>query len=233
MPELVPGFVKISEVNKDFDTSRKSVERRRDKARQGGNAAVYRMFRLRTKDGEILIQPSLEQVKSLRAVGRVPEWFVSRSWLRKEFGERVGETSRQGTGHPKQPALADAHAVVTVLEVQITDLKRDKVRLEEQLDNERRDRSKLLELHDKDKQRLSERSREDRQLMGQLHQLMAKMGDRLAIAAPVKTKSEAVIEGAANDSRQAPRGAKSPSTTPKPNTVRPSALRRMIGWIKG
>ena len=233
MPQLVPGFVKISEVNKDFNTSRKSVERRRDKARQGGNSGVYRMFRLRTKDGKIFIQPSLEKVKSLRAAGHVPEWFVSRSWLHKEFAERVGETSRQGTGHPKQPAPADAHAVVTVLEVQITDLKRDKVRLEEQLDHERRDRSKLLELHDNDKQRLSERSREDRQLMGQLHQLMAKMEDRLAIAAPAKTKSTAVIEVAANDSRQAPRAAKSSSTTPQPNTPRPSAARRLIRWIKG
>src|SRR5688572_25584007 len=51
MPEVLPGFIKITDVPREYQTSRKTIERRRDKARDAGDAAVYRMFKLRTKDG--------------------------------------------------------------------------------------------------------------------------------------------------------------------------------------
>src|SRR5687768_7971487 len=88
-PESIPEFVKITDVKEEYQTSRKTVERRRDRAREAGDTAVYRMFRLRTKDGAVFTEPTVEQVNQLTKEGRVPEWFVARSWLENSFGKRA------------------------------------------------------------------------------------------------------------------------------------------------
>src|ERR1051325_11737028 len=95
MSEAVPGFVRITEVRGEYKTSRKTVERRRDRARETGDSQLYRLFKLRTKDGEVFVEPTLDQVHRLRDEGRIPEWFVSRNWLDKEFGRRTGRVSQE------------------------------------------------------------------------------------------------------------------------------------------
>lgn len=231
-PDPLPGFVRITALHDEFNTSRKSVERRRDRARETGDAKVYKAFRLRTKDGEVFAEPSLEQVKNLRTAGRVPEWYVSRAWLTKEFGERVGETTGQGTRQSAGQPASVSDSVAVALQSQIVELRTDKQRLIDQLDKERQERTRINELHDRDKERLSERSREDRQLMGQLHQLMAKMEERLAVPAQTQPIDGKVIEQgtAREDQDEAPENPAVPSPTPQDSPVaKPRRWRRWLG----
>lgn len=142
-----------TDVATGYNTSRKTVERRRDKARKTGDTGTYRKFRLRTRDGEILTEPTLEQVKQLRAEGRVPEWFVSQSWLEQEFGKRGDEASRHGSGQSPRvdqaPGRLDETAVVTELkqqyESQITMLR-------EQLAAEKDEKRQILTYAQNDKE---------------------------------------------------------------------------------
>ena len=149
MPDLIPGFVKITEVHREFNTSRKTVERRRDKAREVGNKAVYAAFRLRTRDGEILIEPTLQQVIDLRTAGRVPEWFVSRAWLAKTFGKRTGETSGQGARQGEPPSAPVNQPALDALRQQYEETI---AMLREQLAAEREDKRELLRYAQDDKQ---------------------------------------------------------------------------------
>ncbi len=52
------------------------------------------MFRLRTNDGIIHDKPTLEAVKQLKDSGRGPQWFVAKTWLQREFGERETATAK-------------------------------------------------------------------------------------------------------------------------------------------
>jgi len=126
MSEVIPGFVKITEIKGEYKTSRKTVERRRDRAREMGDSQVYRMFKLRAKDGEIFVEPTLDQVHQLRNEGRIPEWFVSRIWLDKEFGRR-GEKGSPESDNRSTLTRDDVQRLVTTVETRyeahISDLK--------------------------------------------------------------------------------------------------------------
>lgn len=152
MPDLIPGFVKISDVGAEYKTSRKTVERRRDRARDTGDPKTFRMFRLRTKDGEAFTEPSVEQVNALTREGRVPEWFVARSWLEKEFGRREqgSESLAKDSSGPAVPPQVEPliAAIRQQYEERITDLK-------DQLAAAERREQRIAESAERDKQRFA------------------------------------------------------------------------------
>ena len=157
IPEIIPGYVRIADVGNDYRTSRKTVERRRDKARDQGNAAVLRMFRLRAKDGEIFEKPALDLVQQLTREGRMPEWFVSRNWLERTFGPRSapqdGPPTSRGDSDSIRQALDELkqqhQAAIGQYEARIGDLK------EQLLAAEKRQEA-LLEHAERDKQRFAD-----------------------------------------------------------------------------
>ena len=63
-------------------------------------------------------EPSLNQVKELKAAGRIPEWFVSEEWLAKQFGRRPSNTTEQGSEQPARLESASRHDAVTALKDQ-------------------------------------------------------------------------------------------------------------------
>ncbi len=185
MPDLVPGFTKVTEAGREFKTSRSTLDRRREAARLSGNAKFHRVFRLRTKDGEVFDQPGKEQVARLTKEGRVPEWFVSRSWLAKEFGKRVEEPhedpSAQGAAQTPDPSSALLAAVRQQYEERINDLK-------DQLQAERQEKKELLEYAQADKQMFA-------QAAHQLTQVLALP----AIAEVDKNRTKQAVRGTAHE----------------------------------
>jgi hypothetical protein len=187
MPDLVPGFVKVTEAGIEYKTSRSTLDRRREAARTAGNAKFYRVFRLRAKNGEVFDRPSKEQVAQLTKAGRVPEWFVSRSWLAKEFGKRdeepQDEPAPQGATHEPDRSSELSAAVRYQLEERIKDLK-------EQLEVERQEKKELLQYAQADKQMFA-------QAAHQLTQVLALP----AIAEANKNRSKQAVPGTAQSSK--------------------------------
>ena len=181
MPDLVPGFIKVTEAGREYKTSRSTLDRRREVARSAGNAKFYRVFRLRSKDGEVFDQPSKEQVAQLTKEGRVPEWFVSRSWLAKEFGKRIEEAhdepAAQGAPYESDQSSGLPAAMRQQYEERINDLK-------EQLSAERQEKKELLQYAQADKQMFA-------QAAHQLTQVLALP----AIAEANKNRNERAAQG--------------------------------------
>ena len=185
MPEVIPGFVKLTDVKGEYDTSRKTVERRRDKARERADSRTYRMFRLRAKDGEIFNEPSLEEINRLTKEGRVPEWFVARSWLEKEFGKRPAEGDRPPDRQPVQPSRQDVDTIIAIVTKHFEDRIAD---YKEQLAAAERREQRLMEAAEKDKQRFANAT-------AQLTQVLALPG----ITEATKAQQQSPIEGTASD----------------------------------
>jgi hypothetical protein len=157
MPDVIAGFIKVTEAEREYKTSRSTLDRRRDTARESGSAKLYRVFRLRAKDGEIFEQPPKEQVARLTKEGRVPEWYVSRSWLAKEFGKRANQES--DAAGPASDRSADQGAgVVRQLEERIKDLK-------EQLETVRQEKKDLLQYAQADKQMFAQAAQQLTQVL--------------------------------------------------------------------
>ena len=149
MSDLLGGFVKVTDAGREYKTSRSTLDRRREAARLGGNAKLHRVFRLRTKDGEVFDQPSKGQVAQLTKDGRVPEWFVSRNWLAKEFGKRADERNEETPGQGALHELGESSALLTAVRQQYEERIKD---LKEQLTAEREQKKELLEYAQADKQ---------------------------------------------------------------------------------
>lgn len=142
------GFVTVRNVAKYFNTSRSTIDRRRSKAQQTNDESVLKQFILKTRDGEQHEAPTRERVRELIDHGMGPEWFVSRDWLRDEYGERkTGERNDSGeTASTGSAANAtDESAVVALLKAQNDDLK-------QQLQQANAEKMKLLEYAQSDKQ---------------------------------------------------------------------------------
>ncbi len=145
------GFVTVRNVAKYFQTSRSTIDRRRLKAQQGSDESVLKHFILRTRDGLIHESPTRDEVNRLIKEGMVPEWFVNKTWLLKEYGKReAGEkvAGKDGTTDDKPAAAVDGSAITALkqqYEERIGDLKQE-------LQNVREDNRLLLEYAQKDKQ---------------------------------------------------------------------------------
>lgn len=150
-PNELQGFLPIKKVAETFATSRSTVDRRRLKAFQQNDEETLRRFRLRTRDGVIHELPTREQVQQFIKNGMVPEWFVSKAWLKKEYGHREEGESRD-TGQQRGSdglSATSADAVIDALkkqyEARIDDLKHE-------LTQERQEKRQLLEYAQHDKQ---------------------------------------------------------------------------------
>jgi len=149
MSDLVPGFVKVTDAGRQYKTSRSTLDRRREAARLSGNTKFDRVFRLRTKDGEVFERPSKEQVTQLTKEGRVPEWFVSRSWLAKEFGKRSEETKEEAPPQAAPQAPDTSSELLAAVRQQFEDRIND---LKDQLQAERQEKRELMQYAQADKQ---------------------------------------------------------------------------------
>ena len=149
IPEIIPGYVRIADVGSDYRTSRKTVERRRDKARDRADAVVLRMFRLRAKDGEVFEKAAPELVQELTKEGRMPEWFVSRAWLEKSFGKRTPREGQEISKGESDTARQAIDELKQQYEARIGDLK-------EQLAAAERRQEALLAHAERDKQRFAD-----------------------------------------------------------------------------
>ncbi len=146
------SFITIGTAIEQFNTSRSTLDRRRETARKNEDANTYKNFVLRTKDRETHHQPTKQLILELNKAGKQPEWLVATAWLKTQFKER-DEAPTHDPGHdedhppqvtpvtPRQPSSD----VIGMYEERIKELK-------ELIDREREDKLKLLELAQADKQ---------------------------------------------------------------------------------
>lgn len=100
MPSTSKDFISITRAAKDYPTSRRTIERKREKARKTGDSETLAAFIIRTKDGHEYESPSEELAHQLSKDGRQPETFVSREWLDSTFRQ----DQRQSDADNRQPA---------------------------------------------------------------------------------------------------------------------------------
>jgi len=197
MTQAPTGFVPIKQVARDFATSRSTVDRRRVKAQRAEDSATLRNFMLRTRDGRIHEAPSPERVQQLIKSGQVPEWFVNRTWLKKEYGRReTGENphSEQSESRREPPAAGDE--VVAALRRQFQERISD---LKQQLQQEQAEKRRLLEY-----------AQADKQLFGSAVANLTKVLTLPGMAAAIETANHQLSDTATSTSR----GETSPETTP-------------------
>ena len=94
MPPNLDQFIKLADAPDTYRVSIKTLRRRRDKARNDGNATTFTNFIVRTRDGEIYEQPPTDLINKLTKQGRLPEWLVRHHWLQCEFGPRSNVTTQ-------------------------------------------------------------------------------------------------------------------------------------------
>lgn len=88
MPKTPAGFVYFKRAARQYNVSRSTLDRRRDKAREEDDSKTYECFLVRTRSGGLLRAPSKDQVDQLVKKGEAPHWYVSKAWLEKEYGLR-------------------------------------------------------------------------------------------------------------------------------------------------
>ena len=149
MPEVLPGYIKITQAPSEYKTSRSTIMRRRDAARKNNDSAVYRNFILQTRDGDQVHEPSRQQVQQLTQEGKVPEWYVSRAWLAKEFDERVPDQHPTTEATSASSIDTAAELITQQYEERISDLKQQLKDMQEQYQTRE---DKLLDYAQADKQ---------------------------------------------------------------------------------
>lgn len=107
MPPTSHDSISITQAAKDYPTSRRTIERRREKAHKTGDQETLDAFMIRAKDGSEYHAPSDELVQRLRKDGQQPETYVNKEWLDKHFGQSM----RHDDATKRQPSDDDGGGV--------------------------------------------------------------------------------------------------------------------------
>lgn len=189
MPKAPDGHIHIKHAAKLFSVSRSTLDRCRDRARREGDEPTYGMFVLRTKDGQRLRKPAKQRVEELIKEGRVPEWYVDKAWLRRQYGLRT-EKPKEGSHQPGDTTESStAHAALRQqYESRISDLK-------EQLVAAREEKKDLLQYAQADKQMFAQAAQSLTQVLalpGIVEATKAKEGSAPSVSPIPATQAETV-----------------------------------------
>ena len=153
MADIPKGFIRVAAVGREYKTSRSTVDRRRAEADDEEYQELMKHFVLQTRDGVTHRDVSRNRSTELKKSGLQPMWFVSRAWLKKEYGRRgTGEesggrqTEKPAVGGPIDNAILDSikKELAAQYEKRIEELK-------DQLVLERSDKEKVRATAQEDK----------------------------------------------------------------------------------
>ncbi len=145
--------------------------------------------------------------------GMVPEWFVSKAWLRKEYGERKTGESADAEPTSEKPAGNPAAGDSTIValkqqyEERIIDLK-------QQLQHERDEKRQLLQY-----------AQNDKQLFGNAVSNLTKVLTLPGVAGAIDTANRQ-LTGQTTDTTDAKRGESVANSTPQKSNFEFRTFRR-------
>lgn len=216
------GFVTVRNVAKYFNTSRSTIDRRRLKAQQGNDESVLQHFMLRTRDGNTHESPTREDVNRLIKEGMVPEWFVDKDWLAKEYGERrtvESDDSKKAASADESGSARDDSAVIALLNSQIDDLK------------------KQIQQANEEKQRLLEYAQKDKEMFGLAVANLTKVLTLPGVANAIDTANRQIAGNTEDTKPNESGGVQPPDSAPRPekksdSSHRKSASKKKKRWFQ-
>jgi len=202
MTTTTTDFISITRAAKDYPTSRRTIERKREKARKAGDNETLDAFMIRTKDGHEYKAPNEQLAHQLSKDGRQPETFVSRDWLESTFRQHQRQpdaSARQHDLSQRRPRQGDGGGV-TGSDATDTDpitaaLLNQLVKKDEQLQTQ----SELIKA-------LTERQRESNILLSQFQKQLPQQAKQVSQVVDTTPKPQPVT--------QKPRPKSKPKSTP-------------------
>lgn len=137
----IPGFITRKQAAEKCKRVERTLQRYWSKAIELRDDSVLTHLKLRKEDGDVIEGTDVTKalIEKLKKQRQNPTWYVHASWVESTYGPRrekraakketTSETDE--SGGEVRPRKSNSE-LVSVLTQQITDLKKDKVRLEEE-----------------------------------------------------------------------------------------------------
>jgi len=121
-PSKLDGYIKIGEAAKQYNVSKKTIDRRTQDAKEGKDG-IQKYFRVRVESGKVYDNVTHKMMEELKS--QQPKWWVAKSYLEKTYGsKKMTKPGKSDDGHEvSQPDKTTDNDQVTKLMSQLETLK--------------------------------------------------------------------------------------------------------------